>query len=223
MKSTTVRFAESVYRDLEGASRLTGLPINSIVTVACLEWLRRNVAPVQPPLIEMTTSLQAQQLRGASRASLLRVAPQPTTGGDPFWVFTTAAQDALAKAQDAAERARRPWIGTSHLLQGLAEVTEGRAARALGRLGVDAVGLVGQEPPEEAEPSARLLPTRQVRLVMRRAQEEADREGAHQMGTDHLLLGLLLERESRVAHALETAGVTEAAVREALHDAAPED
>ncbi|HEY4028454.1 MAG TPA: Clp protease N-terminal domain-containing protein [Candidatus Dormibacteraeota bacterium] len=219
-----MRFAESVYRDLEGASRLTGLPINSIVTVACLEWLRRNVSPVPAPAIEMTAAWQGQQLsRRLQSASMLRVAPQPATGGDPFWVFTSAAQDALAKAQEAAERARRPWIGTSHLLQGLAEVPDGRAAQALGRLAVDAVGLVGQEPPEAAEPSARLLPTRQVRLVMRHAQEEADRDGAAQMGTDHLLLGLLLERDSRVAQALEAAGVTEAAVREALHAFGPEE
>jgi Clp amino terminal domain, pathogenicity island component len=222
MKSTTVRFAESVYRDLEGASRLTGLPINSIVTVACLEWLRRNAAPVQPPLIEMT-AWQPQRFQRLAQGGTLRLAPQPATGGDPFWVFTTAAQDALARAQEAAERGRRPWIGTSHLLQGLADVPEGRAARALGRLAVDAVGLVGPEPPEAAEPSGRLLPTRQVRLVMRRAQEEADRDGSAQMGTDHLLLGLLLEQDSRVAQALAAAGVTEAAVREALHDAPPED
>ena len=33
MKSTTIRFADNLYRQLEGASKVTGLPVNSIVVV----------------------------------------------------------------------------------------------------------------------------------------------------------------------------------------------
>ena len=227
MKSTTVRFADPVYEDLESASRLTGLPINSIVTVACLEWLRRNVTsgPPAPPMGEPARRWVAQQLRRREHeaARLVRVAPQPLIAASPLWVFTTAAQEALTRAREAAERTRRPWIGTSHLLQGLAEVTEGRAARALGRLAVDAVALAGGETEEAADEPGRLLPTRQVRRVLRRAQDEADREGAAQIGTDHLLLALVLERDSRVAGALLAAGVDEQAVRDALGETPPED
>jgi hypothetical protein len=57
---------------------------------------------------------------------------------------------------------------------------------------------------------------------MRHAQEEADRDGAAQMGTDHLLLGLLLAPDSRVAEPLAAAGATDAAVRAALRNVAPE-
>jgi hypothetical protein len=227
MKSTTVRFADPVYIDLEAASRLTGLPINSIVTVACLEWLRRNVPPAQPsiPIGEPSRRWVAQQLRGreAGTTRLVRVAPQAEIQADPYWVFTAAAQDALARAREAAERARQPWIGTGHLLQGLAEVAEGRAARALSRLAVDAVALTGSETAEAAERPGRLLPTRQVRRVLRRAQDEADTQAAAQIGTDHLLLALVLEPDSRVAEALAAAGVAEQAVRDALAEAAPED
>ena len=42
MKSTTIRFADPVYERLEQASAATGLPINSIVVVACLDWLEKN-------------------------------------------------------------------------------------------------------------------------------------------------------------------------------------
>jgi hypothetical protein len=227
MKSSTVRFADAVYRDLEAASRLTGLPINSIVTVACLEWLRRNVAPGQPTLTGVPFAPwrphQVRRMAEAMAQQMVRLVPEPLASTDPLWVFTGAAQDALGRAQEAADRARRPWIGTSHLLQGLAEVPEGRAAKALGRLGVDAVGLAGSEPEEPAERGGRLLPTRQVRRAIRRAQEEAEHEAAAQIGTDHLLLGLLLERESRVAEALEAAGVAEAALRAALRETDPED
>ena len=222
MKSTTVRFADPVYRDLEEASQLTGLPINSIVTVACLEWLRRNVASMLPAPAVPAMPWQARQALQLRRLELQAL---PLTGhGDPLWVFTRTAQSVLGRAQEAAERTHRPWIGTSHLLQGLAEVREGRAAQALARLGVDAVGLAGTEPEEAgAAPAGRLLPTRQVRSALRRAQEAADGEGAAQMGTDHLLLGLLLDREGRVAEALEAAGVTESAVRDALRETSPED
>jgi hypothetical protein len=227
MKSTTVRFADPVYQDLESASRLTGLPINSIVTVACLEWLRRNVTAGQPvPPIPSLAAYRARHLRGRewqAAMQLARVAPQPETAAGPLWVFTTAVQDALARAREAAERTRRPWIGTSHLLQGLAEVTEGRAAQALARLAVDAVALAAGEAEEAAEQPGRLLPTRQVRRVMRRAQDVADREGAAQIGTDHLLLALVLERDNRVAEALSAAGVTEGALRDALAETPPEE
>jgi hypothetical protein len=227
MKSTTVRFADPVYADLESASRLTGLPINSIVTVACLEWLRRNVTSGPPtlPIGDPGRRWVAQQLRRheVDAARLVRVAPQPEVAADPFWVFTAAAQEALARAREAAERSRRPWIGTSHLLQGLAEVAEGRAAQALRRLAVDAVALAGAETEEAADQPGRLLPTRQVRRVMRRAQDEADGESAAQIGTDHLLVALVVERDSRVAEALSAAGVTEQSLRDALSEAPPED
>jgi len=223
MKSTTVRFAEPVYRDLEAASRATGLPINSIVTVACLEWLNRNTTGRLPivPSVPMTTWRVGRQLR--AERELVRLVPDPLEASDPLMVLTAAAQEALGRAQEAAERDRRPWIGTDHLLLGLAGAADGRAAKALVRLEVDAAGLVGPGPEAAAEQPERLLPTRQVRRAIRRAQEEADHEGVPQIGTDHLLLGLLLEREGRVAEALEGAGVTESALREALRELAPED
>jgi len=223
VKSTTVRFADPVYRELEAAGRLTGLPINSIVTVACLEWLHRNLPLGMPALAASSlVPLHARQLQRLG-AETVRLAAGGTPAADRLWVFTGAAQDALSRAQDAAERSRQPWIGTSHLLQGLAEASEGRAALALRRLGADAVGLASAEPEEAAEPSSRRLPTRQVRRVMRRAQEEAESDGAAQIGTDHLLLGLLLDHDSRVAEALEAAGVTEAGLRAALNELGPEE
>jgi Clp amino terminal domain, pathogenicity island component len=229
MKSTTVRFADPVYRDLETASRVTGLPINSIVTVACLEWLRRNVDAEPRLLSELPVtplrrpSMQSMQGLGELAREWIRLTGRPLAWPEPLSPFTLAAQDALSRAMGAAERAGRSWIGTGHLLQGLAEVPEGRAARALARLGVDAVGLTGAEVEEAAERAERPLPTRQVRQVMRHAREEADREDASLMGTGHLLLGLLLAPDSRVAAALAAAGATEAAVREALRAVEPED
>ncbi|NMP21726.1 hypothetical protein [Sulfobacillus harzensis] len=41
-KATTIRFSEAVYKGLESVSALTGLPVNSIVVEACIEYLRDN-------------------------------------------------------------------------------------------------------------------------------------------------------------------------------------
>ncbi|MCL4493915.1 MAG: hypothetical protein M1294_03775 [Firmicutes bacterium] len=41
-KQTTIRFPGPVYQRLEKASERTGLSINSLVTIACLDWLRRH-------------------------------------------------------------------------------------------------------------------------------------------------------------------------------------
>jgi hypothetical protein len=230
MKSTTVRFADPVYRDLETASRLTGLPINSIVTVACLEWLRRNLESEHRSVAAPRAGLWPLRHRPDLRRELVELVAGSLGRPESLWPFTLAARDALSRAADAAVRARRPWIGTGHLLEGLAEAPGGRAAAALASLRVDAASVAGAESGAESGEAAegaaetdRLLPTRQVRQVMRHAQEEADREGAAQMGTDHLLLGLLLAPDSRVAEPLAAAGATDAAVRAALRDVAPEE
>src|SRR5436190_1419365 len=41
-KATTVRFTDEVYQRLDQASARTGMPVNSIVVAACLEWMQRH-------------------------------------------------------------------------------------------------------------------------------------------------------------------------------------
>lgn len=212
MKSTTIRFADPVYGRLEIASRMTGLPINSIVTVACLQWLHQNTIPEfgMSPMRWMPRS--AEQL-----GRMVELTGRPASGADPLWIFTAAAQETLGHAHDEAERTQQPWIGTDHLVHGLYAVADGRAGQVLRKLDVDIGTLLPAGEPEEAgERADRLLPTRQVRRVLKRAHEEAELEKASQVGTDHLLLGLLLDGESRAASALETAGVGYREVRDAL-------
>jgi ClpA/ClpB-like protein len=226
MKSTTVRFADPIYGQLEQASRLTGLPINSIVTVACLDWLRQYVFPnfsiasARPAAPHGGWALK----EAAMRASMVDLVASPLKASDPIASFTAAAQDALAHAHAHAEEADEPWIGTSHLLLGLYEVDVGRAGQALRRLAVDVAGIVAQQKPEELPPQREgsLLPTSRVRRVLKLAQEEARRQRAPLMGTDHLLLGLLSDGESWTAAALEEAGATMEACRQALGEIGPE-
>jgi hypothetical protein len=233
MRSTTIRFADPVYQQLELASAATGLPINSIVVVACLDWLEKDQASrLQTRLHRLGPSLLG---RGAALKQTVRLqspppsfapvpAPSALVDQDPLYIFTASAQDALAHAHEEAERTRQ-WIGTEHLLYGLNAAEEGRAAQVLRRLGVKVDDLRAQLRDVDGEPAEKgrqLLPTSQLRQVLKRAKEEMTREGAAQLGTDHLLLGLLLEGGSQVAMALEAQGVTYRAARDALTEAGPE-
>ena len=218
MKSTTIRFADPVYEQLERASASTGLPINSIVVVACLDWLEKDRKDRTAPAPGRWVHLKAEALRS------VRLAPSPLVTRDPLYVFTASAQDALAHAHEEAERARR-WIGTEHLLHGLQAAEEGRAAAVLRRFGVDAVALRSELRGEDAttpEQGRRLLPTSQLSLALKRAKEEMTREAAGQLGTDHLLLGLLLDGGSQVAEALSARGLTYQVARDALAETDPE-
>jgi hypothetical protein len=222
-----------VYHQLEQASAATGLPINSIVVVACLEWLEKDPTArlfTGPPRLGMALrgrgALLEQTVRLQPPPSSLQRGPSPSAlvAQDPLYIFTAAAQDALAHAHEEAERTRQ-WIGTEHLLHGLDAAEGGRAAQVLRRLGVEVDTLRVQAKEADGEPAEkgrRLLPTSQLRQVLKRAKEEMTREGAGQLGTDHLLLGLLLEGDSQVATVLDAQGVTYRAARDALADLGPE-
>jgi Clp amino terminal domain, pathogenicity island component len=224
MKSTTIRFADPVYQQLEAASRGTGLPINSIVVVACLDWLQNNQPVSLAPPLRPVRARRLQQTVGVgiNTVPIGRSRPSMLAGKDPLYIFTASAQDALANAQEEAERTQR-WIGTEHLVHGLYVAEEGRAAQALRSLDVDVeairAGIVAQLPGEKGR---RLLPTSQLRETLKRAKEEMGREGTAQLGTDHLLLGLLLEGESRVGRALEAQGVSYRLARDLLATLPPE-
>jgi Clp amino terminal domain, pathogenicity island component len=210
MKSTTIRFADNLYRQLEVASSTTGLPVNSIVVVACLEWLEKGWG----------ASL-AGGPRGLGKLELRKAVPIVSAalpGADPVTTFSQAAQQALSHASEEAER-RDSWIGTQHLLLGLHAVEESRAGQALRELAVDPAALQVEE---AAEPGAKGLPTNRLRKVLKWAKREAGRDSARLVGTDHLLLGLLLEGESHVAQALDGSGVSYRHVREVIERLTPE-
>lgn len=214
MKSTTIRFADTLYRQIEAASTLTGLPVNSIVVVACLEWLQKGWSSSLPAGIH---TLPPKLRPGELRKTIPLVA-SALAGADPLTTFSQAAQEALSRASEEAQR-RDSWIGTQHLLLGLYAVEESRAGQVLRELAVDPAAVQVEE---AAEPGAKGLPTNRLRKVLRWAKQEAGRESAALVGTDHLLLGLLLEGESRVAQALEGSGATYRHVREVVERVAPE-
>jgi ATP-dependent Clp protease ATP-binding subunit ClpA len=135
----------------------------------------------------------------------------------PFERFTERSKKVLTLAQEEAERSRHSYIGTEHLLLGLLREREGLAAIVLDNLGVD-IGMVRQTIESVLGRNERIIiqqiiPTSRVKKVIELSFEEARRLGHNYVGTEHLLLGLLLEGEGIAAHVLVDLGATLPKVR----------
>jgi ATP-dependent Clp protease ATP-binding subunit ClpA len=135
----------------------------------------------------------------------------------PFERFTERAKKVLTLAQEEAERSHHSYIGTEHLLLGLLREGEGLAGKVLNNLGVD-INRVRQTIEfvlgrNEAIIFQQIIPTSRVKKVIEISFQEATRMGHNYVGTEHLLLGLLLEGEGIAAHVLQDLGVTLAAAR----------
>jgi ATP-dependent Clp protease ATP-binding subunit ClpA len=108
--------------------------------------------------------------------------------------FTDRAKQTLEAAEDEARALRHGYVGTEHLLLGLAH-GEGIAAKVLGNLGVSAdrvrtavAFVVGRG---DASPEGdRALTPRAQRVVDLAAEESTALHHSH-VGTEHLLLALL--------------------------------
>jgi ATP-dependent Clp protease ATP-binding subunit ClpC len=130
----------------------------------------------------------------------------------PFERFTERAKKVLTLAQEEAERSHHSYIGTEHLLLGLLREGEGLAAKVLNNLGVE-IGKVRQTIESVLGRNERIIiqqiiPTSRVKKVIEISFEEARRMGHNYVGTEHLLLGLLIEGEGIAAHVLEDLGAS---------------
>jgi ATP-dependent Clp protease ATP-binding subunit ClpA len=154
----------------------------------------------------------------------------------PDLPYTWRAKRVLEFAMDEARQLSHSYIGTEHLLLGLLREKKGAAAQVLADAGVTAEGVRGAvlrvlqdglpepvpEPPPLAVVPADVTPidaitaradqavmsgyTPRGRRVLAAAMVEAARLGADEVGTEHLLLGLLTERDGVAAAILARLG-----------------
>ncbi|HLQ62533.1 MAG TPA: Clp protease N-terminal domain-containing protein [Candidatus Acidoferrales bacterium] len=212
-KATTVRFSDEIYRQLEQASKVSGLPINSIVVVACLEWLQERCGLPGLP-IGPTAWMPRTLTRFPPLGMHLLARAQPGQQDYPFEMFSAPARRALSLAQLEAEKAKQSYIGSEHLLLGIAQVgSAGRILEALGLGEAELRRLLGAGAPATPKAAKSLLPTSRVRAVVRHAFEEAQAGNAAYVGTEHLLLGIVLEGGGRAAELLAEAGATDQRIR----------
>ena len=120
-------------------------------------------------------------------------------------------------AQEEARLLNHSFIGTEHILLGLIHEGEGVAAKALESLGIsleavrekveETIGMAGTAP--SGSPPFTPRAKKVLELSLREAAERGDRE----IGTEHLLLGLVREGHGVAVTVLESLGVDPISVR----------
>ena len=134
--------------------------------------------------------------------------------------FTQMAQSTLASALSFAREFGHSYIGSEHLLLGLLSADDSSAARFLSAGGVDTDRLrevicriAG------TSPAVTLLPsdmTPKTKKIIERSSLIAQKYGQHYIGTEHLLLSLLDERDCVAVRILESLGIRTADIRREL-------
>ena len=131
--------------------------------------------------------------------------------------FTERARRAVDAAAVAARALGHNFVGTEHLLLGLFAQPEGLAARALANAGVDRAAVearVLEVVPRGGEPLLdNPLYTPRASLALQSALEEALGLGHNYIGTEHILLGLMRDRDALAARALAGLDVNPESVR----------
>ncbi len=135
--------------------------------------------------------------------------------------FSSRVQMVIQFARDEALRLGHDYIGTEHLLLGLIREGEGIAIEILHSLGCDL-----EEVKSAVEDAGRAsgdtmtignIPfTKRAEKILKSAYVEADRHKSDIIGTEHLLLALVKEKEGLAAQILKSFGVTYEAVSEEL-------
>lgn len=130
--------------------------------------------------------------------------------------FTQRARSVLSFAHQETERARNNFIGTEHLLMGLMLEEGGVASRVLRELGLS-TDRVRQTIKKITTVSDNFDPARvelgaQTQKTLEFAVDEARRLGHHYIGTEHILLGLVLV-DDVATEVLRRLGVTAEQIR----------
>jgi ATP-dependent Clp protease ATP-binding subunit ClpC len=126
----------------------------------------------------------------------------------------------LIKSREEAHRRHHDYVGTEHLLLGLLGEEDALIMDVLDNLGVQPYGIqtAVERMVQNGQPSARdrmpdLPYTSRARVVLDQAIAVAHEFGDGYVGTQHLLLGLIRERQGIAAQALASVGLTEASLR----------
>ncbi len=126
--------------------------------------------------------------------------------------FTPRAQRVLALAREEAVRLNHYFAGTEHVLLGLIFLGEGVAVNVLKKLGINLANVretvekgVGTGPDQRVTRNTTFTP--RVKKALALAVKEAKTMNHAYVGTEHILLGLLRERDGVAARVLKDSGV----------------
>jgi len=136
-----------------------------------------------------------------------------------FERFTDRAKKVMSLANQEAQRLGHEHIGTEHILLGLVKEGSGVGASVLKNMDADLRTIRTEVEKlakinDDAVAMGKLPQTPNAKRVIEFAVEEARSLNHNYIGTEHLLLGLLREREGKAVQVLDTLGVKIDGVRE---------
>ena len=142
-----------------------------------------------------------------------------------FERFTDRARRVVVWAQEEARLLNHNYIGSEHLLLGLAHDSGGVAAQALASLGVSLEAARAQvmlfDGRGNEEPSGHVPFTLHARHALERSVAATHRLGSDRIGPEHLILGLLDVEESTGVQVLSALGVAPETVRARVLELSP--
>ena len=114
-----------------------------------------------------------------------------------YYKFTARAEKALELAQELAVELGHDYIGSEHILYGLAEEGTGIASKVLENQNIhgelirqEIIDILGEEEPINDPESIGFTP--RSKKVIENAFIEARRIGSEHIGTEHILIGILI-------------------------------
>jgi ClpA/ClpB-like protein len=223
-KATTVRFSDEVYARLDQASARTGMPVNSIVVAACLEWMERHTPGATAANLQVLAP--APRWSTIRRAVELAAAKRPAPGMYPFEAFSESAQKLLTASQAEAQNAGFSYIGTEHILLAALADPPSQATRILANLGLSdgnvrpAVQKLIKEHRQSKTPV--VVPTSRVKTVIELAFKLCQSAGDSRVTTGHVLLAMAVEGKGIAAHVMKDMGADRDAIERELEQAQPE-
>jgi ATP-dependent Clp protease ATP-binding subunit ClpA len=135
-----------------------------------------------------------------------------------FERFTDRARRVVVLAQEEARLLNHDYIGTEHLLLGLAHEGQGVAAIGLERLGIRLEALRSQVEEiigrGDSTPGGHIPFTPRAKKVLELSLRESQQLGHNYIGTEHILLGLIREGEGVAAQVLVKLGADFSRVRQ---------
>lgn len=138
----------------------------------------------------------------------------------PFERFSESAKGSLTRAQREAENGGQSYIGTEHLLLGLAGQEDGLAAMALSNFGLEllTVRAIIRQALVQDRPSAlsQIIPTSRVKRIIEMAFELARSENSSFVDTGHLLVAIADEGHGIAAQVLVDRGIPPSRVRDEI-------
>jgi ATP-dependent Clp protease ATP-binding subunit ClpC len=129
---------------------------------------------------------------------------------DYYAKFTEGAQRALALAQECARELGHNYVGTEHMLMGLIQEHSGAAAKVLERIHITEDGVMGQIGQMVGKGDYQFTDafgyTPRTKKVIELSLYEAKTLGHSYVGTEHLLLALIREKEGVAANIIVNLG-----------------